>query len=72
MVRPMKFKDGERPNTKYGEGTVHVRQEHRGVMYYAVFDGEDRVSDTVGPLNEQYIMNFLEGYRAATGDGLQK
>lgn len=67
MVEPMKFYESRRPPTKYGEGRIHVREEDRGVMHYAVFDGKDRVSDTVGPLDNQYIIAFLEGYKAAVG-----
>jgi hypothetical protein len=65
MVEPMNFEESERPPTKYGEGTIHIRQEHRGVIYYAVFDGQERVSDTVGPLDDEYIIAFKEGYEAA-------
>ena len=66
-IPELSFEESKRPPTEYGEGEVHVRQQyrgvmHRGVMHYAVFDGEEQVSDTGGPLNEEYIMSFREGY----------
>lgn len=41
---------------------VHIRQELRGVMHYAVFDGEKQVSEECGPMNDEYIIAFAEGY----------
>lgn len=44
---------------------VEVREEDRGVMHYAVFDDDEQVSDTVGPMNEDYILHFVEAYSTA-------
>lgn len=44
---------------------VHIRQENRGVMMYAVFDGEEQVSQEFGPLNDQDCIAFVEGYAKA-------
>lgn len=44
---------------------VKVRAEDRGVMHYAVFDEGEQISDTVGPLNEEYILHFVEAYSNA-------
>lgn len=59
----MEYEESERPETEYGEGEVHVRQEDRGVMFYAVFDGEEQVSEEYGPMGEDRIIGFLNGYR---------
>ena len=61
-IPELSFEESKRPPTEYGEGEVHVRQQNKGVMHYAVFDGEEQVSDTGGPLNEEYIISFREGY----------
>lgn len=45
---------------------VHIRQDPSdGVVTYAVFDGEEQVSDEAGPLNEDYILFFARAYSAA-------
>lgn len=50
-----------REEKDFAEG-VHIRQGMKGVMMYAVFDEEEQVSEEVGPLNEDYIINFADGY----------
>lgn len=64
-IPKLSFEESERPPTEYGEGTVHIRQQDNGVMHYAVFDGYEQVSDTGGPLNEEYIITFQEAYAKA-------
>mgnify|MGYP006275416001 CR=1 FL=1 len=54
----------DREDEDFAEG-VHIRQENRGVMHYAVFDGEEQVSEEAGPLNEEYILAFIEAYSEA-------
>lgn len=44
---------------------VEIRTEVRGVAHYAVFDEGEQVSDTAGPLNEEYILTFVESYSRA-------
>lgn len=65
-MRDLDYDETERVNTEYGEGPVHVREytESQPVRY-AVFDEREQVSDTAGPLNEEYIISFREGYNAA-------
>lgn len=53
---------GEEPDLTEG---VHIRQEDRGVMMYAVFDGEEQVSEEFGPLNYSECVSFAEGYSEA-------
>jgi len=66
----MEFEESERSGYQdredkdFADG-VHIRQENRGVMHYAVFDGEEQVSEEFGPLNEVDIINFIEGYSEA-------
>ena len=63
----MKYEDSR--NTKYppendvdfAEG-VHIREEDRGVMRYAVFDGEECVSPEFGPIGEEMAIWFAKGY----------
>ena len=47
------------------ETEVHVRQEQRGVMMYAVFDDKEQVSVEYGPLNDVDCVGFAEGYLKA-------
>jgi len=44
---------------------VQIRQEQRGVMMYAVFDGEEQVSEEYGPLNDVDCVGFAKGYKKA-------
>jgi hypothetical protein len=44
---------------------VEVRTEMRDVAHYAVFDEGEQVSDVVGPLEEEYILDFVEAYSRA-------
>lgn len=54
----------EREDLTFAEG-VHIRQEDRGVIMYAVFDGEEQVSEEYGPLNDVDCIGFAEGYSTA-------
>lgn len=54
----------EKEDKDFAEG-VHIRQEDRGVVMYAVFDGEEQVSEEAGPIGENYIISFAEGYSKA-------
>lgn len=55
----------EREDKDFADG-VHIREDHDGgVTTYAVFDGEEQVSGEGGPLNEEYFMDFIEGYSKA-------
>lgn len=63
----MEYEDSR--NTKYQSengvdfaGGVHIREEDRGVMRYAVFDGEECVSPDFGPLGEDKVIWFAKGY----------
>ena len=66
----MKYEDSEptgyqdREDKDFADG-VHIRQELVGVMHYAVFDGEEQVSEAAGPLGEDHILSFVEGYSEA-------
>lgn len=69
-MEPMKHSESERSGYREREGVdwaegVHIRQKDRGVMSYAVFDGEERVSVEYGPLDEEFIINFARGYSKA-------
>lgn len=44
---------------------VLIMEQVKGVAHYAVFDEGEQVSDTAGPLNEDYIMTFVEAYSTA-------
>lgn len=63
----MEYKKSEKTGFKERENKewdqeVHIRQENRGVMMYAVFDDKEQVSDEYGPLNETEVIMFAEGY----------
>jgi len=67
-MEELDYNTTDRVSTEYGEGAVHVRGKHAGSAQpslYAVFDEREQVSDTAGPLNEEYIISFREGYKAA-------
>jgi hypothetical protein len=54
--------DPDAPDSFDPADGVEVRAAHHGVAHYAVFDEGKQVSDTAGPLNEQYVLAFVEGY----------
>lgn len=65
----MEYEESERSGFQsreekdFAEG-VHIRQDWRGIMYYAVFDGEKQVSEDYGPMEEEACISFAEGYTA--------
>lgn len=64
----MEYEESERApgsdefdNSELYEG-VHIRQEYREIMIYALFDEEEQVSEEYGPLNENEILSIARGY----------
>lgn len=60
--------DGEHdhPNVARELGhDVTIRARFTGVALYAVYDGETQVSQEVGPLNDENLMFWAEGYLEA-------
>lgn len=47
------------------DGDVTIRARMSGVAMYAVYDGEEQVSEEIGPLNDEELMWWVEGYVAA-------
>lgn len=54
----------ERSGKKFADD-VHIRQEDRGIVFYAVFDGTEQVSEEFGPANDRDCIAFAEGYSRA-------
>lgn len=44
---------------------IHIRQEDRGMVFYAVFDGTQQVSEEFGPASDRECIAFAEGYSRA-------
>lgn len=49
-------------------GDLHLRQENRGVMIYALFDGEEQVSPEFGAIQDDALIWFSRGYSKAMED----
>ena len=44
---------------------VHIREQDRDVMVYAVFDGSERVSEVYSPVEDLECIQFARGYSKA-------
>ena len=51
-------------NSELADG-VEIRQQDVGVLVYAVFDNEDRVSPTEAPNRYASVLAFAQGYSKA-------
>lgn len=72
----MEYEESERSGYQKREGEeffeeVHIRQEDRGVMMYAVFDGEDQVSPEFAPLEDNYALIYARAYSEGLKNGLE-
>jgi len=52
-------------DVEFNEDGVHIREEDRGIMMYAVFDEKEQVSQEFGPLNDSECLVFAEAYKKA-------
>lgn len=59
---PSEYKDREDIDWEHG---VHIRHQDRGIIIYAVFDGEEQVSDEFGPGGDNECIAFADGYSKA-------
>lgn len=54
----------ERTDRDWPDG-VHIRQQDKGVVVYALFDGEEQVSDEIAAIQDEELVWFAEGYARA-------
>lgn len=54
----------EREEKNFPEG-VHIRQEDRGIMMYAVFDEEEQVGPEFAPPQDRDCILYAEAYSEA-------
>lgn len=47
------------------EEEVHIRQYDAGIVYYAVFDGDEFASEPYPPMGEDQVIAHAEGYSRA-------
>lgn len=63
----MEYEESERSGYQDREdeqfaGDIHIRQEMRGIIMYAVFDGEEQVSEDFPPPQDEDLLWFVRGY----------
>lgn len=54
----------ERVDKDWPDG-VHIRQQDVGIITYAVFDGEEQVSEDVAAIQDEHLIWFADGYARA-------
>ena len=70
----MDYEDSERSGYQQREGMnwagdTHIRQEDRGVVMYAVFDGKEQISEEYAPPQDHLCLEFAAAYSRGLRNG---